>query len=121
MSEQISNDPGFHRRNVNQYNLEERMNEGLKKQFAGMFEDDSMVQDSSRLDNVLNSCSEFNFSEHPAQRDSRNQLISNQTEPMNENMHSIKQRANRTSQNFANRNTIGTRGSQRPESGSATR
>ena len=64
MSEAISYD-GNHKRNLKQYNLEEKMNQGLMKQFKGMFEDDSQMQDSSRVDNVLNSYSEFNFSDHP--------------------------------------------------------
>ena len=40
MSEAVSYD-GNHKRNVKQYNLEEKMNQGLMKQFKGMFEDES--------------------------------------------------------------------------------
>ena len=43
MSEAVSYDIGIHKRNNKQYNLEEKMNEGLMKQFKGMFDDESQV------------------------------------------------------------------------------
>ena len=42
MSEAVSHDGPFQKRGTQQYNLEEKMNQGLMKQFKGMFEDEEI-------------------------------------------------------------------------------